>query len=92
VLLWLFLCKHQLNGPQCSKKTNRRLVWEWRSKSSRKHFDAISNTEAHPRLTYPMPIVGENRAEQEERESSEVERASRQPEQQATAERYGAMI
>jgi len=39
-----------------------------------------------------MPIVGENRAEQEERESSEVERASRQPEQQATAERYGAMI
>ena len=69
-----------LHGAQKDKQEVRH-CWEWSSKPSTKHFNAISNTKACPHLTYPTPIVGKKRAEQEERASLEVGRASRQPEQ-----------
>lgn len=69
-----------LHSAQKDKQEVRR-CWEWSSKPGRKHFNAVSNTKACPHLTYPIPIVGKSRAEQEERASSEVGRDSRQPEQ-----------
>lgn len=78
VLLWLFLCK-QLNAQKKNPKQEVGCYWEWRNKPNRKRYHAISNTKACPHLTYPMPTVWKNKAEQKQGESSEVGRAPRQP-------------